>query len=513
MTEPSPSNKGAVEKDGINSNKMRLVDENSLVQTNTSSSPRRRSRIRTRLNTAWGKIELNLGGLIPFPPSFWRFLKVFICHPILLLALYLQADTQVKSLDLHRFETPSKIAFWAFFIALFLDFLRQSKATFIDSQILISNQQVTNNNQSVDNTALDSKHRLTSQLNLISDFPVSCLATFALFKIHPELLNSQPTLSYVVIARLALDLITLIFIYKGRGPKRTRLRTLMNGVSLYVILGLNLGFTPNLITPDNATILLSLHTIFLSLVFAFQVRVLQKRFIADTLSGLNFICGLVSIHYSLQGRFETSLLFLLLGAAFDGFDGAAARKFGGTKFGVYSDDIADGMNYGIAPAFAVYALMQGIEGLIIGTFYAVFTLSRLVYFTLNKDEGDPGYFAGVPSPVGGMIVMSSVVLFTQQALWVSFLVGVSSTLMVSFKTPYVHVFRAFSWRSMERKRQAVIGGPLFLIAFLFVTSIWGTKGAAAVILGGACLYGFIPSILSFYFVLCPPKESITESSD
>ena len=339
----------------------------------------------------------------------------------------------------------------------------------------------------------------------MSDIPLGLASTWALFYIRPELMSFTLSLSYILIARLILDLATLFMIFKGRGPKRTRLRAMMSGVSLYVIISLAFGFTPHLITTENANLLLGLHTLFLGLVFAYQIRLLQKRFIADTLSGLNFICGLISIHYSLQGRFDTSLLYLLLGAAFDGFDGAAARKFGGTKFGVYSDDIADGMNYGIAPAFAVYSLMQGVEGLIIGAFYAVFTLSRLVYFTLNKDEGDPGYFAGVPSPVGGMIVMSSVVLFTQQALWVSFLVGVSSTLMVSFKTPYMHIFRTFSWRSKERKRQAMIGGPVFLIAFLFVTSLWGTKGAAAVILSGACLYGFIPSILSFYFVLFPPK--------
>ncbi len=43
-----------------------------------------------------------------------------------------------------------------------------------------------------------------------------------------------------------------------------------------------------------------------------------------------------------------------MGCLFDGFDGAAARKWGGTRFGVYSDDIADGVNYGIAPGFALF---------------------------------------------------------------------------------------------------------------------------------------------------------------
>ena len=502
MTKAHQSPKETNEKSTLDSPNHPTHDS-SLLQS------QRRKRIRTRLNTVWGKLEHSLGRLIPFQTSFWRSLKVFICQPLIIWALYLQVSpSQIDTNGL--FKNPSKLAFWAFFAALFFDFLRQSKATYIDSQLLSSDQKEVSNESSHEQVEQESSHTLLSRLYLLSDFTLSLFATYTLFQTRPELLNFKLTLAYMLVTLLVLDLLSLILSFKNRGPKKTRLRAMMNGVISYVLLGLTFGFTPHLITLDNATILLTLQTMFLALVFAYQVRLLQKRFIADTLSGLNFICGLISIYYSLQGKFETSLLFLLLGAAFDGFDGAAARKFGGTKFGVYSDDIADGMNYGIAPAFAVYALMQGVEGLIIGTFYAVFTLSRLVYFTLNKDEGDPGYFAGVPSPVGGMIVMSSVVLFTQQVLWVSFLVGVSSTLMVSFKTPYVHVFRAFSWRSKERRRQALIGGPLFLITFLFVTSIWGTKGAAAVILSGACLYGFIPSILSFYFVLYPPEDSIEE---
>ena len=67
--------------------------------------------------------------------------------------------------------------------------------------------------------------------------------------------------------------------------------------------------------------------------------------------------------------------------------------------------------YGVAPAYDLYTFSGGIEGLTLGLFYGLFTISRLVFFTLNKEAGDPNYFAEVPSPVSGMIVMCSVVVF------------------------------------------------------------------------------------------------------
>ena len=76
---------------------------------------------------------------------------------------------------------------------------------------------------------------------------------------------------------------------------------------------------------------------------------------------MNALCGVASIYFATQGRIETSLLLLLVGAAFDGLDGAAARKWGGTRFGVYSDDIADGINYAIAPGVVDGEHWDGVD--------------------------------------------------------------------------------------------------------------------------------------------------------
>ncbi len=123
-------------------------------------------------------------------------------------------------------------------------------------------------------------------------------------------------------------------------------------------------------------------------------------------------------------------------------------------------------------------------------------MSRLVFFTLNKKSSDPNFFAGIPSPVGGMIVMSSIVLFQKNSTWVGFMVGVACALMVSFSTHYRHMGRALS-----KDKKALIGAPLYLLVFIVSGLIWGGKGSGAVILFGAISYGFMPSAISFIDVV------------
>ena len=307
----------------------------------------------------------------------------------------------------------------------------------------------------------------------------------------------------LLISHFILERLTELLRVRGRGPQRSRALNALHEMTLFALIALSLGWGERLITPDRVLTILVIHISLLGLTLAYQSRLLQKRFIADTLSLGNLLCGCMSIYCSSQHAYNASLLYLLLGAAFDGFDGAAARKFGGTKWGVYSDDIADGVNYGIAPGYALYTLLGAYEGLIIGCFYAFFTLSRLLFFTLNKDESDPNYFSGIPSPVGGMIVMCGIVLFRDQPTWVTFLVGIACTQMVSFSTHYRHLGRALSPRS----RRARIGAPAYLFIFIIGASLGGVKGAATVVLVTAFGYGFLPSALSFINLFTSPKSS------
>lgn len=216
------------------------------------------------------------------------------------------------------------------------------------------------------------------------------------------------------------------------------------------------------------------------------------RLLADALSVANLVCGGVGIACALAARFDLTLFCLLLGAVFDGLDGLAARRFGGTRFGVLADDVADGVNFGIAPGVALAVALGGVEGAVVGGCFALFTVGRLIFFTLDKDQGDPRFFPGVPSTVGGLIALCSLLVFPTQPALIGLAVGVACAQMVAFRTHYRHLGRALA--SRELPRRAAVG----FIAWLLLGGLgWGIQGSVAMILAACLAYGFLPSALAF----------------
>ncbi|MDF1563618.1 MAG: CDP-alcohol phosphatidyltransferase family protein [Deltaproteobacteria bacterium] len=296
----------------------------------------------------------------------------------------------------------------------------------------------------------------------------------------------------LVAVKLGLDLLLFVLYLLGRGSTQNRLRTVMSYATLLSLFFLSQGLLPHLLTPKVVTALLAINIAFTSLVVAHNLDLLQKRFLADLLSATNLACGIFSMHFASHGRFEISLLFLLLGAACDGLDGAAARRWGGTRWGVYSDDVADAVNYGLAPGVVLAFALGGLEGVAIGAAYAIFTIGRLVYFTLNKAGSDPAHFAGAPSTVGALIAICAAILFPHTPALTGLLVGVACAQMVSFTTPYLHL-----GRRLEQEPRVLRAAPAYLLLLLVGGLAFGLKGTVALILLTNLVYGFLPALTAF----------------
>jgi len=294
----------------------------------------------------------------------------------------------------------------------------------------------------------------------------------------------------LILAKICVDVLLLVCLFNRFGPQSNRLRTGMNYAVLLLLMFLGQGVRLKITTPAFVSALLHLNIVLSGAAVLYSVGVLQKRFLADALSMGNLMCGLLSMQAARYGRFEWCLLFILGGAALDGFDGWAARKYGGTRFGVYSDDIADAVNYGIAPGVALYLFSRSVEGAVLGVFFTVFTISRLVYFTLNKDNSDPNYFSGVPSTVGGIIVLCSLSLFRDQRLLIGLMTGVACIQMVSFDTHYRHLGRA-----LAAHRRAFYYMPAYLFLLIAGAVLWGMRVPIAIILTANLSYALLPTVL------------------
>jgi CDP-diacylglycerol--serine O-phosphatidyltransferase len=218
----------------------------------------------------------------------------------------------------------------------------------------------------------------------------------------------------------------------------------------------------------------------------------MKKYLADSLSFGNLCCGALSIGASATGRFEIAMILVFAGALLDGLDGAAARLFGGTRFGVIADDIADGVTYGAAPGAALYFLLSGVQGVVLGITYALFTICRLVYFTLKQGRSDPNYFSGVPSPTGGAIVMSAIVSLGTYPALVGLLTGAACAFMISFDTAYRHLGRLL----LYRRTALLYMMPLYLLLSI-LAFWWNSTLIVAFVLAANLGYALFPILVHF----------------
>lgn len=146
--------------------------------------------------------------------------------------------------------------------------------------------------------------------------------------------------------------------------------------------------------------------------------------LADAFTLMNGFCGAQSIFAS--GRYLLTsdpihvwhaLWFPLMGAVFDLLDGRVARwRNSSSLLGQELDSLADSISFGMAPAFAAYALgMRTYLDSIILTIFVCCGIARLARFNVtaasipHDKSGKAKYFEGLPIPsslilVGGMAI-------------------------------------------------------------------------------------------------------------
>ena len=144
----------------------------------------------------------------------------------------------------------------------------------------------------------------------------------------------------------------------------------------------------------------------------------------------------------------TCLTLYAFGMVFDVLDGPVARRFGSSGLGGALDTICDTISFGLLPALLFVATVHEeaggwrIPALAAAALYVGTTMLRLArYAKVEADdlaaEGthERGAFSGMPSPVGGNLMLALVVLQPPAPVAIAGAVLVAALLVSDFPYP------------------------------------------------------------------------------
>lgn len=218
--------------------------------------------------------------------------------------------------------------------------------------------------------------------------------------------------------------------------------------------------------------------------------------VPNTLTCCNLICGAVATQMAFLGKSECAMLFIMLGAFFDFFDGLSARALKiSSDIGKELDSLADVVTFGLAPSSMLFSMLQQYVGELacpvapylpyLAFLMVAFSALRLAKF--NLDTRQTMEFIGMPTPANalfwGSLVMSGDVYSGLDATFVVpallILMCGSSFLLISEVPMLALKFKTFSWKGNAYKYTLLLGCvPCFLL---------GKSGFSVAILWYVCL--------------------------
>lgn len=191
-----------------------------------------------------------------------------------------------------------------------------------------------------------------------------------------------------------------------------------------------------------------------------------------------------------KGAYDLAMLFIVLGAVFDFFDGMVARLLHvSSPLGVQMDSLADDITFGFAPATIVFCYMHDVlyYPTYLGFFadiipysafaIAVFSACRLAKF--NVDKRQTNTFIGLPTPANALFWSSLITgaghwIFNLNAGWLLMLglISIFSFFLVSEIPMFSLKFKNLSWKSNRvRYIFILVSLPMLLLGYLAPVAI------------------------------------------
>lgn len=214
-----------------------------------------------------------------------------------------------------------------------------------------------------------------------------------------------------------------------------------------------------------------------------------RKITPNTLTSCNLISGCVATVYALSGNARMALLWIIVGAVFDFFDGMSARLLKvSSPIGKELDSLADDVTFGVAPSAIIFAELKvmdypsAIESWrtflpYIAFVMAAFSALRLAKF--NLDERQTTSFIGLPTPANALFWGS---LLATRLDWIESstimlpvvvtMMLVSCWLLVCELPMFALKFKHWSWHGNEIKYGFAIFSLVCIVAFGPLSSFW-----------------------------------------
>lgn len=216
------------------------------------------------------------------------------------------------------------------------------------------------------------------------------------------------------------------------------------------------------------------------------------RHIPNFATACNLFSGCIAAVMAFQANYEAAILFIILGATFDFFDGMLARLFHVSgPLGKELDSLADDITFGFAPSVIVFSLfkevqypafMQSMADIFPYTAFIIAVFSALRLGKFNIDPRQSSSFIGLPTPAnalfwGSLVVGGHSFLISDafNALYLFVLVLLMSYLLVAELPMFSLKFKNLSWKDNKISY-------IFLLVCIPLLVIFRISGFAAIIL-------------------------------
>lgn len=160
----------------------------------------------------------------------------------------------------------------------------------------------------------------------------------------------------------------------------------------------------------------------------------MKKHVPNIITSCNLISGCIATCYAFMGIPAYALMWIVIGAVFDFFDGLSARALKvSSPIGKELDSLADDVTFGVAPATILFQELHVVgypsflEPLRAVLPYAAFILaafSALRLAKFNLDERQSLGFIGLPTPANALF-------------WGSLVVGYQDVLQMTVYMPLI----------------------------------------------------------------------------